>query len=266
VAGDLTVGEAVRNYIAALKPAERPTTAPELQRFARWFGPERRLREIDAVQLERYQEQMAASGLDPTSRLEPLRQFLSDARAKKLLDVALAIHVRIRRKSAAERANVGRPLEAPTVEVTRASYERLQADLERLENVERPRVTAEVATARADGDLRENAPYHAAREQLQAIDRKINEIKETLSAATVVEVNAERAGLGTTVVVRDLGEDEEISYTLVGPGEVDRRGGKISIGSPIGRALVDHVVGDTVEVAIPAGVVRYRIERIERAK
>ena len=266
MANDLTVGEAVRQYISALKPEARPTTAPELQRFTRWFGPERRLRELSAVQLERYQEQMAASGLDPTAKLDPLRQFLSDARSKKLLDVALASHVRVRRRSASERSGSSTAVAAPTVEVTQAGFNQLTADLQRLETEERPKVTAEVARARSDGDLRENAPYHAAREQLGEIDRKIAEIKETLGAATIVSAaRGDRAGLGTTVVVRDLGEDEQLTYTLVGPGEVDRRTGKISIQSPVGQALADRAAGETVQITVPAGQLHYRIERIERA-
>jgi transcription elongation factor GreA len=266
MAQDVTVGDAVRNYIAALKPPERPTNAPELQRFARWFGPERRLRELDPTQLERYQEQMAASGVDPSSKLEPLRQFLSDARSKKLLDQALAVHVRVRRKTAAERASLGQPVAVPTIEVTQAGYDQLHAELNRLETEERPRVTADLQRAYADKDFRENAPYDAAKQALGEIQRRFNEIKETLSAATVVgEATGERAGLGTTVVVRDLNEGEELTYTLVGPGEVDRRGGKVSVNSPVGRALVGRTVGDTVEVAVPAGVIRYTIERIDRA-
>jgi transcription elongation factor GreA len=266
VANDLTVGEAVRNYISALAPADRPTNAPELQRFARWFGPERRLRELDPVQLERYQEQLSAAGMDPTNKLEPLRQFLSDARSKKLLDVALAIHVRVKRKTAAERAARGKPVEVEAIEVTQSGYEELRSELDRLEGDERPVMTAAVARARADGDLRENAPYHAAREKLQEIDRRANEIKEILSRAKIVrEAAGDRAGLGTTVVVRDLGEDEEVTYVLVGPGQVDRRGGRISVQSPVGRALVDRAVGDTVEVQAPVGTIRYRIEKIERS-
>jgi transcription elongation factor GreA len=262
----VTVGEAVRNFIAALKPAERPTMAPELQRFSRWYGPERPLRELDPIQLDRYQDHMAASGVDPTTRLEPLRQFLSDARSKRLLDVALASHVRVRRKTAAERTNLGNPVAAQTIEVTQAGHDALQAELKRLETEERPRVTADLESAYADKDFRENAPYDAAKQHLAELTRRISEIKETLGAATIVGVaTGERAGLGTMVVVRDLNEDEQLTYTLVGPGEVDRRGGKISVNSPVGRALVDHRVGDTVEVEAPDGVTRYRIERIDRA-
>jgi transcription elongation factor GreA len=266
LASDLSVGEAVRNYIAALEPAERPTIAPELQRFSRWFGAERQMRELDPIQLERYQDQMSASGVDPSTRLEPLRQFLSHARAKKLIDVALAVHVRVRRRPASERARSGKLRQVEPVEITQAGYDQLQSEYQRLETEDRPRVTGEVARARADGDLRENAPYHAAREKLQEVDRRLNEIKEILTRAKIIsEATGDRASLGTTVVVTDLDEDEQLRYTLVGPGEVDRRGGRISVQSPVGQALVDRAVGDVVEVRAPAGVMRYRVESIERA-
>jgi transcription elongation factor GreA len=267
LASDLSVGEAVRNYIAALEPSERPTIAPELQRFSRWFGAERRMRELDPIQLERYQDQMTASGIDPSTRLDPLRQFLSHARAKKLIDVALAVHVRVRRKPASERARASSVRDVEPVEITQAGYDQLQSEYRRLELVDRPRVTGEVARARADGDLRENAPYHAAREKLQEVDRRLNEIKDILTRAKIItESTGDRASLGTTVVVTDLDDNEQLRYTLVGPGEVDRRGGRISIQSPVGQALVDRGVGDVVEVRVPAGVTRYRVERVEHAE
>ena len=100
--------------------------------------------------------------------------------------------------------------------------------------------------AAADKDFRENAPYDAAKEHRAVIQRRIDEIKETLSHAAIVdETSEDRVGVGTRVVVRDLDEDEEFSYTLVGPGE--RGIGKISTQSPVGRALLDHIVGDVVQ-------------------
>jgi len=94
----------------------------------------------------------------------------------------------------------------------------------------------------------------------------VNEIKATFSnAVIVVETTAtDRTGLGSTVVVRDLDEDDDLTYTLVGPGEIDARNGKISIQSPVGRALNDREVGDIVEVSTPAGVARFRVESISR--
>ncbi len=260
---DLTVGDAIRNYISAMKPADRPTSAPVLQAFARWFGPERSIKEIDPVQLERYQEQMTASGQDPANKLEPLRQFLSDARSKKLIDVALASHVKIRRKTALERQPLGRPVEVESIDMTRAGFEQLQAELARLEGEELPAAIAAMTSAAADKDFRENAPYDAAKQHRAELQRRIDEIKATLSHAVVVdETQDDRVGVGTRVVVRDLDEDEEFSYTLVGPGE--RGVGKISTQSPVGRALLDHTVGEVVQVTVPAGVHKYRIEKIER--
>jgi len=263
VAGELTVGEAIRNYIAALAPAERPTTVPILQQFSRWFGADRDLHEIDAVQLERYQDQMAAGGIDPASRLEPLRSFLSDARSKKLIPVALASYVKIKRKTAAERQSLGRPVAVQTIDVTRSGFEQLQTELQKLEMEELPAAIGAMQRAAADKDFRENAPYDAAKQHRAELQRRIDEIKATLSHAVVVDgTTDDRVGVGTKVSVRDLDENEEFAYTLVGPGE--RGIGKISTQSPVGRALLDHIVGDIVQVAVPAGVHKYRIEKIER--
>jgi transcription elongation factor GreA len=257
VVGELTVGDAIRNYITALAPSERPTVVPVLNNFGRWFGVDRSLAEIDAVQLERYQEQMAASGVDPTSRLEPLRTFLSDARTKKLIPIALASYVKIKRKSAAERASLGKPVTVQTIDVTRAGFEQLNTELHKLEGEDLPAAIAAMTKAAADKDFRENAPYDAAKQHRAEIQRRIDEIKETLARASIVDdTNDDRVGVGTRVFVRDLDEDEEFSYMLVGP--------KISTQSPVGRALLDHIVGDVVQVTVPAGVHKYRIEKIER--
>ena len=261
--GELTVGDAIRNYITALAPTERPTVVPVLNSFGRWFGLERGLAEIDAVQLERFQDQLIASGIDPTSRLEPLRTFLSDARSKKLIPVALASYVKIKRKSAAERASMGKPVAVQTIDVTRAGFEQLQAELKTLETDELPAAIGAMQRAAADKDFRENAPYDAAKQHRAEIQRRIDEIKATLAHAAVVDdTNDDRVGVGTRVVVRDLDDDEEFAYTLVGPGE--RGTGKISTQSPVGRALLDHIVGDVVQVTVPAGVHKYRVEKIER--
>jgi len=265
VAIDQTVGDAIRNYISAMKPEVRPIGAPVLQGFSRWFGAERSIKEIDPVQLERYQEQMANSGQDPANKLEPLRHFLSDARAKKLIDVALASHVKIRRKTALERQPLGKPVEIEAIDMTRSGFEQLRTELTRLEADDLPAAIIEMSKAAADKDFRENAPYDAAKQHRAEIQRKIDEIKETLSRAAVVdEAGVDRATVGNIVVVRDLDEDEEFTYTLVGPGE--RGAGKISVQSPVGKALVDHAVGDVVAVTVPAGIHHYRVERIERSK
>ena len=174
MAGELTVGDAIRNYITGLVPTERPTVVPVLNSFGRWFGLDRGLAEIDAVQLERFQDQLAASGIDPTSRLEPLRTFLSDARSKKLIPVALASYVKIKRKSAAERQSLGRPVAVQTIDVTRSGFEQLKVELGKLEMEELPAAIASMQRAAADKDFRENAPYDAAKQKLSEVQSRIN--------------------------------------------------------------------------------------------
>lgn len=257
-----SLGEAVTTHVARLPQDERDFCARELNRFARWFGFERPLQSIQPADLERYQEQLGASGTD-SRKLEPLRQFLSDARARRLLDTSLAVHVRVRRKSRA--AVAGASTDAPVVRMTESGYANLKAELDRLDQEVRPRVLEDMQRAAADKDMRENAPYHAAKEQLAEVQSRIRMLQASLSAATIVqeERSDQRVGMGSTVTVRDLAEDEELSYTLVGPGEINLRRGRISIQSPLGRALSDRGVGEQVDVETPSGRQRYRIERIE---
>ena len=261
-ASSMRLGQAVRTYLAGLPAAERDAQAPALLRFANWLGDDRDLDAILPIELERYQEQLGEVGIDPMRSLEGVRAFLSDARKRRWTDTNLGVHIRIRRKAAVARG--GSQTAETRVEMTEAGREALQRELERLEQDVRPALTESMQRAAADKDFRENAPYHAAKERLAEVQSRINTLRATLSAAAIVSgTTSERAGLGSRVVLRDLDEDEELSYTLVGPGEIDARRGRISMQSPVARALVDHVVGDIVEVETPAGITRYRIERVE---
>jgi transcription elongation factor GreA len=266
MAVDVTLSEAMSEFVTAVAAEHRPAVARELQRFGRWFGSDRPVRTVTRLDLERYQAQQEDNGSGNSTRLEPLKDFFTFARKRKLLDEAVATALRIKRRTTNAAAS-GSDLERtdePTVQLTRAGLEQLQAQLDRLDNVERPAAERELQLAAADKDFRENAPYDAAKQHLAEIHRKVSEIKATIAQGQVVETtSATRVGIGSTVVVADLEEDEEITYTLVGPGEIDARKGKISIQSPVGRALDLHGIGDVVEVDVPAGVVRYKILRIE---
>jgi transcription elongation factor GreA len=260
------LGQAVSAFLGSLPPADREAQAPMLLRFARWLGPERDLNAILPIELERYQEQLGEVGIDPTRSLEGLKTFLADAKKRGWTDTNMGLHIKIRRKASASRGGGHAAAEA-RVEMTQEGLEALRQEMDRLEHEVRPRLTDSLQKAAADKDFRENAPYHAAKEELAAVQSRINSLRDTISAAAIVQrSSSELAGLGTRVVVRDLAEDEEFSYTLVGPGEIDARRGKISIQSPVAQALVDHGAGDEIEVQTPAGLARYRIERIEPAK
>ncbi len=141
--------------------------------------------------------------------------------------------------------------------------EALRQELNELKTVARPKVIAAIAEARAHGDLKENAEYHAAREQQSFIEGRIKEIEAKLSNAQIIDVTTINAGgkvvFGATVDVLDLETDEEHSYQIVGEDEADIRHGKISITSPIARALIGKMEGDEVEIEVPGGKRQFEI-------
>lgn len=146
--------------------------------------------------------------------------------------------------------------------ITREGYNRLRAELQRLEQEERPQVIEAIAEARGHGDISENAEFEAAKEKQALVEGKINDLHEKLSKCEVVEVTertAERVIFGTTVDIEDLDTGEEVQYRLVGPYEADLAQGTISVISPIGRALIGKEAGDEVQVRTPGGVKNFEI-------
>src|SRR5256714_11051971 len=148
------------------------------------------------------------------------------------------------------------------IPITREGYDKLRADLDRLQNAEMIEVTKRVATARDMGDLSENAEYHAAREDQGMLQAKINELKDRLSRAYIIEKSAlpsDAVVFGTRVRVKDLDFDEEETFELVGPGDEDYDNNKILITSPIGQGLLGKKVGETAEIAVPKGTLRFQV-------
>ena len=141
--------------------------------------------------------------------------------------------------------------------------EQLRQELDNLKKVERPRIIAAIAEARAHGDLSENAEYHAAKEQQSFIEGRIAEVEAKLSSAQIIDpmtVNAEgRVVFGATVELLDIDTDTKVTYQIVGDDEADIEQGKISISSPIARALISKEEGDEVVVKVPDGERNYEI-------
>ncbi len=139
----------------------------------------------------------------------------------------------------------------------------LRSELQRLKTVERPKVSAAIGEARSHGDLAENAEYDAARERQGFIEGRISEIEAKLANAQVIDpklLDADgRCVFGATVDLTDEASGEQATYQIVGEDEADIKGGKISISSPIARALIGKYAGDAVEVQTPGGVKRYQI-------
>ena len=155
----------------------------------------------------------------------------------------------------------------PKVPMTVAGAETLRAELNELKTVQRPKISLAIAEAREHGDLKENAEYHAAREQQSFCEGRITEIEAKLSESEIIDISKiEPTGkviFGTTVTLFNLDTDESVSYQIVGEDEADVASGKISVVSPIARAIMGKPDGEEVAVKVPAGEVQYEIEKIE---
>ena len=152
------------------------------------------------------------------------------------------------------------------IPMTKAGEEALRQELHRLKTQDRPRIINAIAEARAHGDLKENAEYHAAREQQGFIEGRIKEIEAKLSMAQVIDVtqieNTGKVIFGVTVDIIDCETEEKKTFTIVGDDEADIKQGKISISSPVARALIGKEVGDVVTVHVPNGVIEYEIDDV----
>ncbi len=154
---------------------------------------------------------------------------------------------------------------AERIPMTKKGYAKLQDELERLRKVERPKNVRDIEEARGHGDLSENAEYHAAKERQGFIEGRMQELQGKLAHSQVIDTSKltnEKVVFGATVVLLDQETEEEKRYTLVGTDEADLKEGKISILSPVGKALISHTVGDIVTVRIPAGTVDYEVLEI----
>jgi len=149
--------------------------------------------------------------------------------------------------------------------MTKKGHQMLHDELERLRTVERPKNVKDIEEARGHGDLSENAEYHAAKERQGFIEGRIQEIQGKLANAQVIDtsnLSNEKVVFGATVLLLDMETEEEKRYTLVGTDESDLKEGKISVISPVGKALIGHRVGDVVSIRVPAGTVDYEVLEI----
>ncbi len=151
------------------------------------------------------------------------------------------------------------------VPMTAAGFAEIEAEVKRLKSVERPAIIQAIAEARAHGDLSENAEYHAAKERQSWIEGQILDLDDKVSRAQVIDVSkleGDTVKFGATVTMVDEESDEEKTWQIVGDLEADVAKGKISISSPIARALINKEVGDSVEVAAPGGARTYEVLKV----
>lgn len=152
------------------------------------------------------------------------------------------------------------------IPMTKEGYAKLKAELDHIIKVERPKNIRDIEEARAHGDLSENAEYHAAKERQGHLDAKKRELEHKLAHAQIIDVSKlsnEKVVFGSTVVLADTESGDIRKYTLVGQEEADLKKGRISVQSPVGKALISHKVGDVVTIKTPAKTVEYEIREIQ---
>lgn len=262
----LTLSDGVTSYLESLKSG-RTEAQQQLVKFVRWFGQDRTLSAIAPVDIEDFSTQ-TGSGVDGNGpQLKPVRDFLSYAKKRGILEQNLASHVKVRRglrKSTSRAARGGAMASAPA-RLTQEGYDQLRERLEWLQE-EMIRAAAEVRRAAADKDVRENAPLEAAREYLGQLDFRRREAEAVMESAQVIEGGAaddDSVRQGGRVTLEDLSTGASQTWMLVDPREAAPLDGRLSTSSPVGQAVLGRFPGDEVEVAAPRGMVRYRIGRAE---
>jgi transcription elongation factor GreA len=251
-------------YLAGLPPEERKGGQAEVHRFVRWYGTERRLSELNSHEVSKYPESLGVTLADAAGKLEPVRSFLTFAKKKGFTATNMAVQIRPPKPPRAIKAP-RRLVQRVPESLTREGIAALEAELAELRS-RRPVLAAELQRAMSDKDFRENAPLDALRDQQGHLESRIRDIETALHNATVLDragVAKSEVEIGSTVHLRNLKSGATLKYTVVSPREVNAAEGKISIDSPMGRALVARGEGEEVEVSAPAGSLRFRIEKIE---
>jgi transcription elongation factor GreA len=253
--------QALEQFIASLPPEKRWENQRYIEQFVQWYGREKPVGKLSAPEVANYSRWVSASTSGPSKRLTPVKAFLTYIWKEGLIEANLAIHLRVS-KSSVKQVVSSRRRKVSTL--TAEGMSRLEAELMALKE-ERPHLADELRRAAADKDFSENAPLDAVKERQGHIEARIRELETALKSAVVIGTESRKGlkvELGTTATLSDITSGGILTYTLVDPREVNPAQGKISIGSPVGRALLGRMEGDVAEVTVPAGRLQYRIEKI----
>jgi transcription elongation factor GreA len=263
---DLSLSEAVAQYLISLSPEKRQKNQPALTKFLRWYGESRAMSSLTGQEIEGYTAKMTSTMTGLNEKIDPIKEFLSYAHKQKLISTKMA-HLLKAKKNTTRLSYSLKQREQKSSMLTPEGYATLQAELKTL-IAERPKMIEEVHKAAADKDFRENAPLAAAREHQGKVEGRIMELETILKSAVVMndkQTSVHGASIGDNVVLKDLLSGEIINYALVDVREANPSAGKISVISPIGKALMGHKAGEKIEVNAPAGMLPYQIEEINRS-
>ncbi len=258
-----TIIDAARRFGQSLPPEKHPD-GQEALRFARWFGDDRPAVQIKPSDLENYVESFGSHAPNAAQRADSLKGFLSYAHKQKILPERLVSHVRVRRTVSRARGNALSDMDQ--IQLTAEGKLTLEKELAELIS-QRPHMAEELHNARADGDVRENAPLEAAREAQGQLEARIRELEGTMRRAVVVEDDdgaiVDRARIGSNIVISNVQTGAQLTYQLVAAAEARQGTGRLSVESPVGRGVLGKRAGDEIQVEAPSGLVRFKVDNIE---
>ena len=271
VSGQISLSEALTRYLSSRHAQARPDTQQELTKFIRWGGWDRSLPSIKSHEAAEYGDYVASEARqDAGDHLQVVKDFLTFCYKSNFTETSLAKHIKVRKAS---RRAASRESARAAIDITEEGYQNLLNELEKLKG-ERVTVAQEISRAAADKDYRENAPLDAARDRQGLMEARIRELEDSVQRSRLVDGSGSgsanqrdrRIKLGSKVKLSDPASpasQEEMVYTLVNASEASPMDFKMSVASPVGKALMDHRAGDEVEVATPRGSLRYRIDGVD---
>lgn len=260
---NITVETAVESYVSESKVTGASELA-ELRRFERWIGKNKLINELNPLDIEHYAERISASDPEYGLKQDTIRKFLAYSRNKKWIGGNLATHVKAK-KGKIHARGINQTISPERAVLTEQGYDDIVKELKEIKE-RRPAVLDEIRRAAADKDFRENAPLHAAREQLGHIDGRVKELSLIIKSAHIIgrtDKEGTRVGLGSTLTLFDPESARVMTFTIVGPKEANPTMGKISYVSPIGKAALGKNQGDEFQVSTPTGNRRYIIKEIK---
>ena len=266
--GNVSLGEAAGKYLAIVPNEKKNAAQQEINNFIRWYGGwEKSMDSLEGAAVGNYAERLAMTDAACVQKLDLVRGFLTYAHKQRWCRENLAVSIRIVKKTKSKTAAASTKKKGEKKKpayMTQQAFNEIQIELTSLQE-KRLVVMEDIKRAAADKDFKENAPYHAAREQKSMIDGKIMELDEMISTAVIIEENqnTDTVCIGSTVLLQEINSGKEVRYTLVGPREVNPAKGKISGVSPVGKAVLGKCPGDTFEVAVPSGILQFQLKGIE---
>jgi transcription elongation factor GreA len=259
----------MNDYLRSLKPEIRRHHEHYVRRYVDFMGNNFEVGQLTGSRVESYAEsQIRPTDPNAQDRVAALKAWFQFLKKKDYVGENYGVHIRVRKaagRAAAGRSSGQRKEEEP-IEMTAEGIAALRAELAEIEAAT-PEMEEAIAHAREDGDLRENAPYHAAREALAFKNQRKQQIEAALKRAVVAGPSGkgDLSAVGSTVTVTRMDKEEKLVFKLVGAREANAGERKISVESPVGKQLLGRRPGDEVEITVPSGVIHYRVDAVSHS-